>query len=195
MNDLINEQQNMNDYSKEIGFNEDYNINHDIIDLEEHKKENNGHKKSARKKDIINYNDSKENQEIKGNQNKSNEKEDGNIRAYKDLFKLGEYLYHYRTKVEQNNIIINYNSNIEDKKFNKSKIDKNGQNQIRNQKHKKSILSQISINDNDKSEDNISINVLNDKDITYLWYMEMKKKNNKSFNYELSDDLEELFNE
>ena len=68
--DLINEQQNMNDYSKEIGFNEDYNINPDIIDLEEHQKENNGHKKSARKKDIINYNDSKENQEIKGNQMK-----------------------------------------------------------------------------------------------------------------------------
>ena len=195
MNDLINEQQNMNDYSKEIGFNEDYNINHDIIDLEENKKENNDHKKSTRKKDIIYNSDSRENQEIKENLNKSNEKEDSNRKAYKDLFKLGEYLYHYRTKVEQNNIIINYNSNIEDKKSNKSKIDKNGQNQIRNQKHKKSILSQISINDNDKSEDNISINVLNDKDITYLWYMEMKKKNNKSFNYELSDDLEELFDE
>ena len=31
--------------------------------------------------------------------------------------------------------------------------------------------------------------------MTYLWYMEMKKKNNKSFNYTLSDDLEELFND
>ncbi len=31
--------------------------------------------------------------------------------------------------------------------------------------------------------------------MTYLWYMEMKKKNNKSFNYQLSDDLEELFND
>ena len=47
----------------------------------------------------------------------------------------------------------------------------------------------------DKNEDNLTINVLRGKDMTYLWYMEMKKKNNKSFNYQLSDDLEELFND
>ena len=39
----------------------------------------------------------------------------------------------------------------------------------------------------------MNINILRDKDITYLWYMEMKKKNNKSFNYQISDDYEELF--
>jgi hypothetical protein len=193
MTDLINEQQNMNDYSKEIDFNDDYEISHDFIDFEEDRKENNAHKKSKRKKDKINNNDIKENEEFKVNLNKYNEKEDSNKKAYKDLFKLGQYLYHYRSKVEQNNIIINDNSKIEDKKSTKSKVNKNGQNQMRDPKHKKSVLSQISIYD--KSEDNVSINVLKGKDITYLWYMEMKKKNNKSFNYELSDDLEELFDE
>ena len=39
----------------------------------------------------------------------------------------------------------------------------------------------------------MKVNVLRGKDLTYLWYMEMKKKNNKSFNYQISDDYEELF--
>ena len=45
----------------------------------------------------------------------------------------------------------------------------------------------------DKIEENFTINVLRDKNITYLWYMEMKKKNNRCFNYQLSEELEELF--
>ena len=93
MTDLINEQQNMNDYSKEIDFNDDYEINHDFINLEEDRKENNVHKKSKRKKDKINNNDIKENKEIKDNLNKANEKEVNNRKAYKDLFKLGQYFY------------------------------------------------------------------------------------------------------
>ena len=42
-------------------------------------------------------------------------------------------------------------------------------------------------------EKNITINVLKDKDITYMWYMEMKRRKNKSFDYHISDDYEELF--
>jgi hypothetical protein len=59
-----------------------------------------------------------------------------------------------------------------------------------NIKYKKSISKSGT---SDKIEDNLTINVLRGKNITYLWYMEMKKKNNRCFNYQLSEDLEELF--
>ena len=108
------------------------------------------------------------------------------------MFKLDQYLYYYRCKVEENNVVINTNSNNDDKKSNTSKIYNNNQNQNsqRNIKHTKSLSRSGTY---DKNEDNLTINVLRGKDLTYLWYMEMKKKNNKSFNYHLSDDLEELF--
>ena len=108
------------------------------------------------------------------------------------MFRLAQYLYYYRCKVEENNIVINTNTNNDDKKSNISKINNNNQhpNSPRNQKHKKSLSRTGTY---DKNEDNLTINVLRGKDMTYLWYMEMKKKNNKSFNYQLSDDLEELF--
>jgi len=203
VNDLINEQQNMMNFKKEIDVNDEYSINHDMVDSEGEEREPNHKKTTKSKSKLSNYGEneeSKENKDPKENresikQNKNQEEEDRDKRSYKSMFRLAQYLYYYRCKVEENNIVINTNTNNDDKKSNISKINNNNQhpNSPRNQKHKKSILSQISINDNDKSEDNISINVLNDKDITYLWYMEMKKKNNKSFNYQLSDDLEELF--
>ena len=34
-----------------------------------------------------------------------------------------------------------------------------------------------------------------EQNISYLWYMEAKKKNNKSFNYNINDNFDELFNE
>ena len=123
------------------------------------------------------------------------EEEDKDKRSYKSMFRLAQYLYYYRCKVEENNVVININSNNDDKKSNISKINKNNQNQnsIKNNlKHKKSLSRSGTY---DKNEDNLTINVLRGKDMTYLWYMEMKKKNNKSFNYQLSDDLEELFND
>ena len=44
----------------------------------------------------------------------------------------------------------------------------------------------------EKNENKMTINVLKGKDITYLWYMEMKYNNNKSFNYKINENLDEL---
>ena len=192
VNQLINEQQNMMNFGNEIDINEDStfnDINNDIIE-EEVEERNENRKNSNFSRGVNNNNEDKENKENIDNINKQNkiqEEEDKDKRSYKSLFKLAQYLYYYRCKVEENNITININSNADNKKSNISKFNKN---QGNNQKHKKS-LSKVGIID--KNEENISINVLKGKDLTYLWYMEMKKKNNKSFNYELSDDYEELF--
>ena len=125
----------------------------------------------------------KENIDNINKQNKIQEEEDKDKRSYKSLFKLAQYLYYYRCKVEENNITININSNADNKKSNISKFNKN---QGNNQKHKKS-LSKVGIID--KNEENISINVLKGKDLTYLWYMEMKKKNNnENLNQPLNDN-------
>ena len=40
---------------------------------------------------------------------------------------------------------------------------------------------------------NITVNILNKEDISYLWYMEAKKKNNHSLNYTIGHKYEELF--
>ena len=190
VNQLINEQQNMMNFGNEIDINADStinDINNDII--EEEIEERNDKRKNSNFSRAVNNNEDKENQENIDDINKQNkiqEEEDRDKRSYKSLFKLAQYLYYYRCKVEENNITININSNSDDKKSNISKF----KNQGNNQKHKKSLSKGGAI---DKNEENITINVLKGKDLTYLWYMEMKKKNNKSFNYELSDDYEELF--
>ena len=198
INDLINEQQNMMNFKKEIDINDESIINEDICENEEvvdyhHKK-----LKKSKSKTIENNNNTinEENQDNNDSikQNKNQEEDEKDKKSYKSMFRLAQYLYYYRCKVEEKNISIN-NSNIDDKKSSISKISKLNNNQnpnsIRaNQKHKKSLQKSGNY---DKNEENIAINVLNGKDITYLWYMEMKQKKNKSFNYELSDDLEELF--
>ena len=38
-----------------------------------------------------------------------------------------------------------------------------------------------------------SINLIDKDDMTYLWYMEAKKKNNKSVNYKIGNNYDELF--
>ena len=188
VNKLINEQHNMMNYKKEIDCNDDYSDNNDIS--EEDENEYNYLKKFSKSKSR-NIDDEKEDKEnMEDIVHKKNEEGEKDKTPYKNLFKLADYLYHYRCKVEENNIKINTNSNNDDKKSNKSRIYKQNPNPMRDQSHKKTI-SKNNINDN--NEDNMTVNVLKGKDLTYLWFMEMKNKNNKSFNYELSDDLEELF--
>ena len=41
--------------------------------------------------------------------------------------------------------------------------------------------------------ENISVNMLNNKNIFYLWYMEAKKRKNKSFDYYVGSNYDELF--
>lgn len=50
------------------------------------------------------------------------------------------------------------------------------------------------MNQNDEGNDNNYINMLDETNITYMWYMETKKKY-KNFNYNLSLDYKELFTE
>ena len=40
---------------------------------------------------------------------------------------------------------------------------------------------------------NININMIDKNDISYLWYMEAKKKNNRSLNYKMGKKYDELF--
>ena len=62
-------------------------------------------------------------------------------------------------------------------------------------KNEKSINSSISNNlRNDDTNEGYNINMLDEKNITYLWYMEAKKKF-KNFNYNISNDCKELFTE
>ena len=193
VNQLINEQQNMMNFGNDIDINDDGNINNtsekEVRDS--HRKKTNKSKHKSNHEDKKDNNKEKENNEEKDKLAKMQEEEEKDKRPYKSLFKLAQYLYYYRCKVEENIINININTNEDDKKSNVSKINERNATPNRNQKHKKS-LSKSGINE--KSEDNnMNVNVLRGKDLTYLWYMEMKKKNNKSFNYEIGDDYEELF--
>ena len=174
MNELINEQQNMNDLSENIDTNTE--LDEDLVDKEE--KHGNLEKEENKQKDDKNINDNSDKFKNIVNQNKIEEENDKE--SYKSLFRLAEYLYYYRCKNEDNIITVNTAITDESKKSNKMKMNK----------VKKKISKIQSIYE---VEENISINMFKDKDITYLWYMEMKKRKNKSFNYQVSDDYEELF--
>ena len=174
MNELINEQQNMNDLSENIDTNTE--LDEDLVDKEE--KHGNLEKEENKQKDDKNINDNSDKFKNIVNQNKIEEENDKE--SYKSLFRLAEYLYYYRCKNEDNIITVNTAITDESRKSNKMKMNK----------VKKKISKIQSIYE---VEENISINMFKDKDITYLWYMEMKKRKNKSFNYQVSDDYEELF--
>ena len=177
MNKLINEQQNMNDLSSNIDVNKELDI-----DLENNKEEDHlellESTKKEDKKDKENKDSNDENKNNTLNTNKSNDEDEKE--SYKSLFKLAEYLYYYRCKNEDNIITIN-NTPTDETNSAKSKM---------NKIKKKISRIKSTVGENDE---NISINMFKDKDITYMWYMEMKKKNNKSFNYQVNDDYEELF--
>ena len=172
-NDLINklkrEQQNMMDFSDNVGYNNklDNTLEIDIYNQNSMSSE----KIFDENKKIIN----KHKINIKIDEDKE-EKE-----AYKSILKLSDFLYYHRSKNENNIISIKGKSNTNKKQINKDK-DK--------AKKKSSIISNI-----DNIEENIDINVFDDKDVMYLWYMEEKKTKNKSFNYQTDDDYEELFSD
>ena len=64
-----------------------------------------------------------------------------------------------------------------------------------NSKYTKSVNSTVSNQTKKKyDENNDYINMLDEKNISYLWYMEAKKKY-KNFNYNISSDYRELFTE
>ena len=188
MNQIIHEQQNMMDFSKNIKVNEELEENNDFFT--EIQKYN---KKVKNNEDE--QNNEKENIEDKNNinQNKINEEKDRE--PFKKLFKISEFLYYYQNKIEDNYIHINNNIISDDSKKSTISNNINQNNSLNyNQKLKKPIARGNSYAKNDKNE-NFSINMLNNKNITYLWYMEAKKKKNKSFNYEIGNNYDELFND
>ena len=212
LNKLILEQQNMLDFSKNIQLNE-YNNNHqqklikkisyqssnqisfDISSLLNSTKniyninQKNLIKNKDRDKDKLNLDDlNKISNSAKINKNKEEiEREDKE--PYKKLFKIAEYLYYIQNKKVQNYLYI-YNdmiSNEKDPKLNSRNLKKSLK---INPKWKKYFKKSSSRN---IEEEEISINMIDNKNISYLWYMEAKKKKNKCLNYKVGNDYEGLF--
>ena len=176
MNELINEQQNMMDLSGNIDINTELKYDFDEIDSDKI----NENKDEIQKEENFKDNNSSDiiDEQIPNSVNQNKINEDKNRESYISLFKLGEYLYYYRCKTEEDLINIKANQVDENSNLNNSS---------RNIKKKVSKIKSL------EEEENSKINVFKDKDITYMWYMEAKKKKNKSFNYQLSDNYEELF--
>ena len=175
MEELINKQQSMLDFSNNLKVNEPNTIKSFIA-----KKTT----KSIKKNFISIENENKNSENLKKN-NQKNEREKEN-EPYIKLFKIAEYLNYYRSKLETNNIIFINNNNFDESKMSK--------NVSKNTRSINSSFSNQIKNKNEELNDNNYINMLDEKNIAYLWYMETKKRY-KNFNYNISDDYKELFSE
>ena len=187
MNKLIMEQQNMMDFSKNIKINEEL----DILDEPKHKifdKINN----SQIIEDNLNLPlDNKESSSKKNNVNQNVINEVKDKEPYKRLFKIAEYLFYYQNKIENNFINIINNIITDDSK--KSSISKISNNiNTTNPSKMKNFVRGNSYGKPDENE-NFSINMLDNRSMTYLWYMESKKRKNKSFNFQINENYDELF--
>ena len=197
MNQLINQQQNMNDFSKNIEINEELEFNVFEENNQKEKIDNSPHQLQDENMPLLNIN----NNEINNNNifnkndiniNKMNEEKDR--LPYRKLFQISNFLYYHINKVEDNRIhLLNYSSNDGSKTSKISKISSNNINESLNinSKLKKKINREESLERTDL--ENYTINMLNNKNITYLWYMEEKKKKNISFNYNINNNYDELF--
>ena len=204
MNQLINEQQNTMDFSKNIQINEALDKNNDNNFYE-----NNLIKSKSKDKKMIEDNlvlshknkgeIDKETNEEKDNRNsiklnKINEEE--MRKPYKKLFQIAEYLYYYQNKIENNYIQIISNNIVKDesKRSNISRLSNNlnvnGSLKI-NPKFKKTIIKGDILKS--EGDENFTINMLTNNDFSYLWYMEAKKKKNKSLSYLVNNNYDELF--
>ena len=205
MNNLINMQQNMMDFSKIILCSEP---NYDKIDKKETKinklKKNRfnttrlSEEKNTSSIGKIMNKDSLENNIINDKNIKNKNLVDKENEPYVKLFKISEFLNYYRKKVEPNNILIIGNNSIIDESKMSKIVPKNNMNNnsykkntnINKSFNKKNDLSENSSNDNNET---IYINMFDEDNMGYLWYMEAKKRNNTSFNYNISDEYKELF--
>ena len=192
MNKLMNQQKILMDFSKYIGINE----NNILQNYEEYS--NNSF--LCNKK--MNFDNNKDNNELNNNiRNKisfkfqKEEKEKENREFFKKLFQISEYLYFFLKENNQKIIKIKDKEINDESEINK-KNEKSTQNiSVQENSNYNSIKrndSNLSNNDNSKV---FSINTIGIDDMTYLWYMEAKKRNNKSLNYKMGDNYEELFND
>ena len=199
MNQLIIQQQTMMDFSKNIQLNDFNNANNacsnegkknissnQIININFHNSFNLGSGNTINmntinnKKSIIN--------EVKEIEDKQ---------PYQKLFQISQYLYYYQNKTDNNYIQINDNviKDIDESRMSKFSRNNNKKYSLKtNEKLYKSIKRGDS-KVYDDTHKNISINMINNQSMSYLWYMEAKKKKNKSLNYKISDNFDELFTE
>jgi len=197
MNQLISEHLNMNDFSKNIKVNEEL-IKNTEIEQKKNKSRNIDNQfmdddnmafistEQNEKKNSFNQNEFKNEKEINENiqENKKieniKESEENDREPYRKLFQISDYLFHYKSKIENNEInISNSITKNETLKFNLNNSE------INNTKNKK--------DGKNENNNNISINMLDNKNLFYLWYMEAKKNNNISINYNMGDNYNELF--
>ena len=188
MNKLIMEQQNMMDFSKNIKINEELDNIFEDNKYKIYDKINNSQ--------IIedNLNLPLNNKESSINKNNVNQNEINEVKdkePYKRLFKIAEYLFYYQNKVEKNFVNIINNSITDDSK--KSSISKISSNiSTTNPSKVKNFVRGNSYGKSDENE-NFSINMIDNRSMTYLWYMESKKRKNKSFNFQINENYDELF--
>ena len=175
MNQLISQQQNMMDFSTNIALNDPKNK----YKKQGIKKDWLKNKLEEKKENLIIGNKKISKSSIKSETDK-NKKIYNSNELYKKLFQIGEYFYYYQSKLQLNNIIIINNSFNEENKISKPVS-------------KKISLNSKNIGGANDNNDKIYVNMLDENNISYLWYMEEKKKNNKSFNYRISDNYNELF--
>ena len=175
MQDLMDKQRSMLDFSGNIKFNSPNNI--DNID----------NSNIIPKNQKLNQPDENIIKNIEHNKNSRKEKkeEDKEKEPYIKLFQIAEYLNYYRSKLDTNNVVL-INNDIDESK--RSKIIS------KNTRSINSSISNQTKNRNDETVENCYINMMDETNITYMWYMETKKKYN-NFNYYLSSDYRELFTE
>ena len=182
MNKLIDQQQNMMDFSNNIKLNPQASTN-EKEKISKKKKLNNLTTDTNSEKNLVSSSENKiketnKNSTYKKNLNsKNSDKED--IEPYIKLFKIAEYLNAQRNKIETNNIfIIGNNSIMDESKMSKiiSKNNKNVNNSIKRNMNLKSSIIRSDLLTNNENSENITINMLDEQNISYLWYMEAKKK-------------------
>ena len=189
MNKLINEQEILMDFSKYIEINENNNLQND------EDKNNNNSLLCDNKISIGNINDNNNLSNIIQNKGTSKfqkeEKEKENREFFKKLFQISEYLYLFLKENKQKLIKIKDNE-INDES-NISKNEKYSQNaSVQDIPVIRKADTNLINKDNSKS---FSINIIDKNDMTFLWYKEAKKRNNRSLIYKIGNNYDELFND
>ena len=193
INNLLKEQQNMMDFSNNIKINVPMNNKKENTINNKSKNNNsyfehNSNENLITTTDIITKDTNKaciiEENKIK-NEEKSNE-------IYKKLFRIADYIYYQINKLETHNILISENSTVNESMNTKS-ISKENKQTVSNPINLKNSIIRSEFLKNSEQNKNIYVNMIDEESMSYLWYMEAKKKKNKSFNYNISNDYNELF--
>ena len=183
MEELIDKQQSEMDFSNNVKLNEINSLNNSMF-ASKNKIDKKVEQSDENLTTNLDSNTKSQKEKIEKKDNKNEKKKEKE--SYIKLFKISEYLDYYRSKLDTNNMII----------LNEA-FDETKASQLISKNNTKSINSSISnqkTNKNEESNENNYINMMDETNITYLWYMEAKRKT-RSFNYNISNDCKELFTE